>query len=528
MEAVNVVQDDVRPDESHSKIHSWIAGTCNEPQGLHHDNELKELSNLRVPTNRFTQESTTAGPAYPLALDRTPKDNPREATGKAFGDMKPPVRVPENSDHSSLRSSIQPAVSSTLSTATPISNVDSSAKTVSSAPTSIPSCSSGLSDIREVEKGVFAAPTMTMKLQDRLAWDKIQPKLQDTIFNTFRPQKNMDDTISCEFMMGGPSPTELKPTIFLVCCHKLCRKQLRKILKKQKWMTAYEYQFVVLVDAVENLSPDYLENIHGTSQILVEVFVPSGKTSWSGLKAQAQSLVHQEPINFTIGGILLIDGEAFGLTTKHGIETLMAVDDASSDPDNDDDYDSAAEDSYSPFITFQDAGSIRTQGHAETERPDPVSGSRTTGPHHKACLVDNTAPGRTPQCGSEWRHLGQSHAPNVVGSTISCGRLDWSLVKFDPRYGVSHSSLVNTLVTPINGHLETTSFLNRSAMTGGEVWINAGLTGPVKGWLVDSPALFHRHGKYFEVFQVIPDQPLGAWISTELDSHSHCADFFSS
>lgn len=527
MEAVNVVQDDVRPDESHTKIRSWMAGTYDGAQGFHHDNELNELSNLQVPTNRFTQESTTTGPAYPLLLERKPKDNPREATSKTCGDMKPEVRVPESSDHSSLRSSIQPAVSSTLSTATPISDVDSSAKTVSSAPTSIPSCSSGLSDIREVEKGVFAAPTMTMKLQDRLAWDKIQPKLQDTISNTFRPQKDMDDTISCEFMMGGPSPTELKPTIFLVCCHKLYRKQLRKILKKQKWMTAYEYQFVVLVDAVENLSPDYLENIHGTNQILVEAFVPSGKTSWSGLKARARSLVHQEPINFTIGGILLIDGEAFGLTIKHGIESLIPVDDACSDPDNDDDDDSAAEDSYSPFIIFQDAGSNQAQGHAETDRREPVFGSRTTALHSCPSLVDNTAPGKTPQCGSEWRHFGQSHAPNVVGSTISCGRLDWSLVKFEPRCEVSHSSLANTLVTPINGHLETTGFLNRSIMTGGEVWINAGLTGPVKGWLVDSPALFHRHGKYFEVFQVIPDQPLGAWISPELKSHSRCADFSS-
>ncbi|KAK7725216.1 hypothetical protein SLS63_008333 [Diaporthe eres] len=265
------------------------------------------------------------------------------------GDMKPPVYVPESSDLSSLRSSIQPTVSSTLSNAAPISDVDSSARTVSSAPTSIPSCSSGLSDIREVEKGVFAAPTMTMKLQDRLAWDRIQPKLQDTIFNTFQPQKDIDDTISCEFMMGGPSPTELKPTIFLVCCHKLYRKQLRKILKKQKWMTAYEYQFVVLVDAVENLSPDDLGDVHGTSQILVEAFVPSDKTCWSGLRARAQSLIHQEPIHFTIGGILLIDGEAFGLTTKHGIESLIPVDDGSSGDDDDDDDD-------------DDSGPSKTQG----------------------------------------------------------------------------------------------------------------------------------------------------------------------
>ncbi|KAG6356781.1 hypothetical protein INS49_014655 [Diaporthe citri] len=302
--------------------------------------------------------------------------------------------------------------------------------------------------------------------------------------------------------MGGPSPTELRPTIFLVCCHKLYRKQLRKILKKQKRMTAYEYQFVVLVDPVENLSPNGLGDIHETSQILVEAFVPSGKTSWCGLKARAQSLAHQEPINFTIGGILFIDGDAFGLTVKLGIETLVPVDDASNDADDDDDDDSAVEDSCSPFITFQDSRSIQTQDHVETERRAPVFGSRTTAPQSCTSLVHNIAPKRI-QCGSEWRHFGQPHAPNVVGSKISCGRLDWSLVKFEPRCEVSHSSLVNTLVTPINDHLETTCFLNRSAMTGGEVWTNAGLAGPVKGWLVDCPALLHRHGKSFEVLQVV-------------------------
>lgn len=101
-------------------------------------------------------------------------------------------------------------------------------------------------------------------------------------------------------------------------------------------------------------------------------------------------------------------------------------------------------------------------------------------------------------------------------------------MKFEPRCEVSHSSLVNTLVTPTNDHLETKSFLNGAAMTGGEVWINAGSSGPVKGWLVDCPALLRRHGKIFEVFQVIPDQPLGTRISSGLKYHLHPADRSSS
>lgn len=218
---------------------------------------------------------------------------------------------------------------------------------------------------------MFAAPTMTMEPQDQLAWDKIQPKLQDTIFNTFRPRKDLDGTISCEFIMGGPSPTKLTPTVFLVCCHELHRKQLRSILKRQKWMRAYKYQCVVIVDTLQDLSLSSSENTDEATQLLIKAFVPSGHTSWCGLKARAHSGVDQQPITFTIGGILLLDGEAFALTVKHGIERLISVDAASSNDSDDDDYD--IEESSSPFINFQDAGSIQTQDHEETEKRTSVS-----------------------------------------------------------------------------------------------------------------------------------------------------------
>lgn len=508
MEALNVAQDVVRPLPVELPcFHPKVADMCNDCQGSHHDNKLQELNNLRVPTHKFNQQQTTPGPERLHPQDRMPKNSAPEMTTNTFSEMESPVHAPETSDRCSLRSSTQTTVSSALSKAASSSDTDSSANTVSTAPTSILSCSGGLSGIQEVEKGVFAAPKMIMELQDRLAWGKIQPKLQDTIFNTFQPRRDLDDTISCEFMMGGPSPTRLTPTVFLVCCHELYRKQLRSILKKQKWMREYKYQCVVIVDALEDLSLGTMGNTDATSQLLVEAFVPSGKTSWCGLKARAQSGVSQLPIHFTIGGILLIDGEAYGLTVKHGIERLVSVDAASSDEDDDDDY--AAEESSSPFISFQDAASIETQDHAETEKRASVFGSRMTATPSFTSLIDDITPERM-HSGSEWRYFGRSHASDSAGSTISCGRLDWSLVKFEPQCEISQSSLVNTLVSSNNDYLEIKSFLGRSPRTGAEVSINTGSSGLVKGWLLDCPAMLHRHGKSFEVLQVVPDQPLGA------------------
>lgn len=497
LEAMTAVQDDVRPEDLHSSFRSELADACNDYQGSHHNNELKELINLRVPTHEFTQETTTLGLEYPPSQDRLPENSVQDINTKNSNDMPSPVHASETSDLYSLRSSTQPTISSAFSKSAPSSGADSSAKTVSTAPTSIISCSSGFNSIREVEKGVFAAPKMTMEPQDRLAWDKIQPKLQDTIFNTFRPRKDLDDTISCEFMMGGPSPTRLTPTVFLVCCHELYRKQLRSILKRQKWMRAYKYQCVVIVDTLEDLSLRNSDNTEGATQLLVEALVPSGHTSWCGLKARAHSGIGQQPFTFTIGGILLIDGEAFALTVKHGIERLISVDAASSNDSDDDDY--AMEKSSSPFINFQDTGSNQTQDHAEAESSASSFDSQIMAPQICSSLMDSAVPS----------HFGPCHASCTVISTYSLGRLDWSLLKVEPRCETSSSSLVNTLVTPNHDHIEIKSFLDRPDMTGGEVWINAGSSGPVKGWLVDRPALLQRHGRSFEVLQVIPDQPLG-------------------
>lgn len=515
MEALNVAQNDVPPDESHHNPHCVVPNARDGSQVFHHASELVELTTLCVPTHSFTKEPTIPGAKSPLSQDQTTRHDSQSMTTDSFSDLDLPILEPANSVHASLGSSIQTTVSSALPETAPSSGSRSTIKTVSSAATSVLSSPSAISDVQELEKGLFADPKMMKKPEDRLAWKKIQPKLKHTIDNIIKVKKNLDPTYSCEFMMGGPSPTQLKPMIILTCCHKEYQTQLKEILEKQKWMASYKYQWHVLVDSFVDLSLGDLDKEHGTSRLLVEAFVPSDKPSWCGLKARAQSRAHQEPARFTIGGILLIDGVAFGLTVKHGIERLIHINAASSDDSNgdDDDDQSATEKSSSPFITTHEGGLVQVQDYSEAEKRALVLGPTTTAPRVYTSITDNNSPEKT-QNGSEWHIFGQSNAPDISGSTIICGRLDWSLVKFELQLGcnLSHSSLANTLVTPINDIFETKCFLNTSDMTGGEVWINAGSTGPVKGWLVDCPALLHRHGKSFEVFQVIPDQPLGASI----------------
>lgn len=201
--------------------------------------------------------------------------------------------------------------------------------------------------------------------------------------------------------MGGPSPTQLTPTVFLVCCHEAYRKQLRAILKRQKWMGEYQYQCVVIVDTLEDLSLGALAIPHGTSQLLVEAFVPSGKTSLCGLKAQAKSRIYQEPVNFTLGGILLIDRETFGLTVRDGIDRLIHAHDHSSDYNDD----SRTDDPSSPFIKFQDTGSTQASDTSETEKSVSVSELQKAAPHVCMNLVHDNSPDKT-HYGGQQRLLG--------------------------------------------------------------------------------------------------------------------------
>lgn len=108
--------------------------------------------------------------------------------------------------------------------------------------------------VYEVQKGVFIAPKIGLSAEHLENWSSIRSRLEDTLRHLFKPVKGLDPTVSLEFMLTGPSKTQLQPSIIIVCCSSSYMRQLRKILKSQKWIGEYGYRCVVLVDPLKKLS----------------------------------------------------------------------------------------------------------------------------------------------------------------------------------------------------------------------------------------------------------------------------------
>lgn len=274
-----------------------------------HKRWLQELSESHVPTHDFKDEPEASDPRCDLSPEIAPPGYSHEKLADHSVQQDDPVLTASNLDRCSLRSSTENTTSTSSASLSQSSGTWSTSVTVSSAPTSMSSKSGGITavNIVELEKGVFAAPKLALELKDRSAWEKIQPRLQHTIDNTLQIRQSLESTISFEFMMGGPSPKQLrlKPTIFLVCCHEIYRKQLRTIMKRQKWMKEYGYQCVIIVDDFEELSFGNMHDISDTDVIHIEASLPKQKISLCGLGARAQARSHDTPVKFTIGGSCL-------------------------------------------------------------------------------------------------------------------------------------------------------------------------------------------------------------------------------
>lgn len=469
-----------------------------------HERWLQELSESHVPTHDFKDDSEASDQRCRLSAEIASSGDSDGAAAENSVQQNDQVSNTSNLDLCAPRSSTQTTTSTSSASLSQNSDAWSMSMTVSSAPTSMSSRFSDISaiDILELEKGVFAAPKLPLDPKDQSAWDRIQPRLQDTIDNTLQTRRDLEPTISCEFMMGGPSPKQLRPTVFLVCCHEVYRKQLKATLKRQTWIREYGYQLVVIVGAFEELSFGSLGVTPGADSIRIQASFSYTNDSYCGMLVRARAREENESVRFTIGGILLIDNKAFGLTVGHVVEKLILPHYDLSDHDDEDDSDS------SPFITFEEEDSVKMRGLSSSRERALASQLQDVADRGESTIgrKSNTIQ----RDGLRWSHFGHFNASTTSHrATASRNQLDWSLVSLCPELENDHGCLINSFGIPSGNHVTINKFLQRSALMGSEVWIKSGSTGVVRGWLMDSLVLFHQHGKTFQVLQVISDQPLG-------------------
>jgi hypothetical protein len=188
-------------------------------------------------------------------------ENERDATGRAVGPastceaVESPPSTAGTGIFSNMDASVGRSVLSTISERSSVEHI------------------SPATNVYEVQKGIFVAPKSGIRGEDLENWSVIRPRLDDTLRHLFKTVKGLDPAMSLEFMLAGPSKSQLRPSIIIVCCSSAYLKQLKKILRSQKWIGGYGYPCMVLVDPLKKLAGPEQELL-GPSWMVGETMLP--------------------------------------------------------------------------------------------------------------------------------------------------------------------------------------------------------------------------------------------------------------
>jgi hypothetical protein len=369
-----------------------------------------------------------------------------------------------------------------------------------------------IQSIYELEKGAVAAPGFKMDSKHLDAWAReIKPRLEDTLRHKFRPHTGMDPSLALEFMMAGPSKTNLRPTIVIVCCNEPHRRQLRKIFKTQKWISEYKYRCMIVIDSFQKLA----NGIQLKQNTCVRVKLSKESPTLCGVLSELQSSDSREPVFFTLGGIILIRGNPYGITVRHVFDTTPIEEysdsEESSAMDGDAEEDGSTFDS--PFITFEESDesslnenhnplcdlcpAVQNAAPSVTDEPPTIHGHELM-----------TRPPEWTQVGSIY-NVGKDTVSRVSSSTSKLSTRqssDWALVEIEN----SDHWLVNAVSVPGRRlTIQVDSVLEESNIVHGWVWINAGISGMMRGLLSEITVHLRLGNIIVNARQIILDRALG-------------------
>lgn len=402
--------------------------------------------------------------------------------------------------------------------ASPTTTVSSSANTITSTTLAL--------GAYQVEKGVFVSPTSKMSEHDLGVWKDIRKRLDDTLKNLFRPEPGLDPSVSLEFMVAGPSKSNLRPSIIIVCCNEPNRKRLKKMLKTQKWIAAYGYFCLVLVNPIEELSGP--ENHLACRPY--EVWTEQDPATLSGLSAYTKKDDDGPTIRLTIGGTIFVDDELYALTARHPIVAFSSpgtYGNGSTDSlvDLPSIWDTDDSEPTSPFVSFDSAeSSDESDDDSELSSSSLEIQAMSKKDDHRSAMWEDgaaqTSPGRDqPEAPTlELPAHREIQSAKKIGSIVmdlpDCSnarqnRLDWALIRLDE--GLDEMSS-NSFQVPgdqkVQYITEASSMQNDCTRTVSEVWINAGVSGMVRGQITQGLTSLHWNGAIFDAERIALDHPL--------------------
>jgi len=427
--------------------------------------------------------------AYPSSTERLPKHAPQSSISYVDSIKSRLGRIPTTPSFTivpSLTSGRDHAESlSTITTTTTATELPSDISTARTSLLSLP-------QVFIVQK-FYVSPSMPIDEKIKLVWtQRIRSRLSALLLRNI-------PTGTCvqEFMMVGKKANALKPTLVITCGDTETKKRVEKSFKSQGWLPSLLKEngitFVALV-AKTTLSAGPVLNPPDTARLseCYSVQLRHGSAATScGLPLLVNPSETHPQRHCTLGGLLMVNGEIFGLTAGHpftphfehesaqcehdiaqGVRPLEDEEssEASSEPfvfnDDDDDREDLSSASALSFHSCSDLSS--------TSIDDPTNGQRD---------ISNTFSPSVKWSQPYSAVIPLSIPPNALSFKEPLGDSDWALLEMLP-----HS--VITLPNKI-AHIDSRhDILVEKTVTGlahGEVTIMAAFIGAQLGYLHSSP-----------------------------------------
>jgi hypothetical protein len=316
-------------------------------------------------------------------------------------------------------------------------------------------------------------------------------------------------------MMAGPCEANFKPTVVIICCNEVHRKQLRKIFKAQRWISDYKYHCMVIVDSFEK----YSGGIRRLGSKSVRARLSDDCPTLCGVLAEFEDSDHMELTSFTLGGIVLIRDRPFGLTVGHILDSSSQGDSSDSEKANDVEDDSPNEEEHSvesPFIFIERSDEVRAINSDDAlsdevplnmEKQLPWC-SELDGPYGINWQPSTSTVSNWSSIGSLYRL--EAPSPSQLlhpGSDQDTPRKsDWALIEI-PNQNYWH---VNTYFPPgENAAVLVDSILQESNISQRQVWLNAGVSGIMSGLLSEVDVHLRLGDFVFSAKRIVLDRGLG-------------------
>ena len=372
--------------------------------------------------------------------------------------------------------------------------------------------------VLRLSKSLYISPNMRTDYSAQELWtEHIKDRLNAELWHALRKERCLQ-----EFVMAGSRPDSLRASVVITCCGKAAAKRVQKVVKNLKWLRDFDVPCAVVVDTIHLYSQQLQQDRHLTP--IIEAQLPPNPTTLCGGRIRKRSPPDSQGPFCTLGGLILVEGFAFGITAEHAFHGVF--EDSGHRIADEDVLESDADSLYgddeisgSPFVSFdcESNGDTSENSFQPQHEPTQLPYVGTTNQGHDDPTAHSSEEYRE---GMVYQRIGKALPSIRRDGLIIQYSGDWALVDIDDPScffpnkiklpGQAEPKIIEDMVS--EGH-----------QAEGHVDVVLGGGGVSSGRLISSPTLFKVGGLVMDTRLIIMDNKLGKH-ACSLPECDFCAD----